>query len=303
MSQGALFDQHEKQLDPRKFVFLRSHVKNRNPSRIGGSLKWNISTMAMTILKIRELSRYACCILVGAAFLYGCSTSRGAAGGTVLWDEAVNGDLGNQFGKPTIIPITQPGEYYLRVTTGPMIPVLRKEPAEIPGTLLDTLKRMDVNGDGRLQYAETRANFKHYFELYDLNDDGELEFSEVGQYGIEGDGHDIFDFDQATGINLVAIKVIKYDSGGIRNDASILVVIDEKSGRPRESRGVEITDKDLNEHTPFGAEMVAGVAQAGTEIYDQFKLWKAYRRNDSSCYFRIGEGQEKASMEFIFVFE
>lgn len=257
----------------------------------------------MAILNIRELSRQVYCILVGTVILYGGLISSAAANEAMVWDEAVNGDLGNQFGKPTIIPITQPGEYYLRATTGPMIPVLRNEPAEMPGTLLDALKHMDMNGDGQLQYGETSANFTDYFELYDLDDDGELDFGEIGQFEMGGDGHDLFSFNQSAGINLVAIKVNKFDSGGIRNDASILVVMDEKSGRPRESRGIEITENDLYDSTAFGGDMVAGIARSGEEIYDQFKLWKAYRRNDDSSYFRIGEGQEKASMEFIFVFE
>jgi hypothetical protein len=118
-----------------------------------------------------------------------------------------------------------------------------------------------------------------------------------------GDGHDLFSLNQSAGINPLAIKVNKFDSGGIRNDASILVVMDEKSGRPRESRGAEITENDLYDSTAFGGDMVAGIARSGKEIYDQFKLWKAYRRNGDSSYFRIGEGQEKTSMEFIFIFE
>jgi hypothetical protein len=243
-----------------------------------------------------------CCLLIGGVLFSGF-ISAATASPAVLWDEFVDGDLSNYFGKPTLFNITEPGEYSLRVTTGPMFPLRRDEPAEMPAPLLDTLKRMDKNGDGRLQLTETRENFKFYSKLYDLNGDGELAFDEIGQFRFGGDGHDIFDFIQGKGINLVAIKVNKYDSGGIRNDASVLVVIDHKSGRPAESRGVELTDKELVGYEVFGGKMIAGIARSGDEIYDTFKLWKAYRRNDEICYFRIGEGQEKATIEFIFVFE
>jgi hypothetical protein len=242
-------------------------------------------------------------ILIGIAFFCVGHMSPAAAEMSIVWDESLDGDLSNEFGKPTMIDVTQPGEYSLRVTTGPMIPALRSEPAVMPKPLLDTLKRMDKNQDSHLQHTEARANFLNHFELYDQNSDGKLAFDEIALFEMQGDGHDFFDFIQADGINLVSIIVNKYTSGGIRNDASVFVIIDEKAGQPEESRGIEMTDKEVIDFEVFAPDIIAGIVRAGSEIYDQFDLWKAYRRNDSSCYFRIGEGQEKANTELIFVFE
>ena len=43
--------------------------------------------------------------------------------------------------------------------------------------------------------------------------------------------------------------------------------------------------------------------QAGDEVYEAYQVWKAYRRNDPSNHFRIGEMQAESTAELIFVFE
>ena len=142
--------------------------------------------------------------------------------------------------------------------------------------------------------------------MYDLDSNGTLEISELAQFRMSGDGSDVFNFVQGPGINLVAIKLTEFDSGGPKNDASVLVLIDhDDSGTTYEAVGVEFTD-DEHVNEPMIAEVVAIVmpdSTGGTEIYAEYDLWKKYRRNDNTVVWRIGEGQEKATTELVFVFE
>ena len=45
------------------------------------------------------------------------------------------------------------------------------------------------------------------------------------------------------------------------------------------------------------------IDQPGDEVYEAYLVWKAYRRNDPSNHFRIGEMQAESTAELIFVFE
>ena len=224
----------------------------------------------------------------------------------VLWDESVDGDLSNDMGAPTLLAIDNPGEYLLRTTTGPLVLMRREQPAEISGLRLEALQRLDENSDSRLQRLEAAGNYAAHFQTFDLDGNDELAFDEIAQFDLGGDVHDLFDFVQADGINLVAVKVNKFDGGGAQNDVSVLVVMDLQSGRPREARGVEITSKSEQEmanHQAANPTVILGPARAGEEIFEEFDVWKTYRRNDVSNHFRIGEMQARAATELIFVFE
>ena len=224
----------------------------------------------------------------------------------VLWDESVDGDLSDDMGAPTLLAIDNPGEYLLRTTTGPMELLRREQPAEISGLRLEALQRLDGNMDSRLQRSEATGNYAVHFQTFDLDGNNELAFNEIAQFDLGGDVHDLFDFIQADGINLVAIKVNGFDGGGAQNDVSVLVVMDHKLGRWREARGVEITSKSEQEmanHQAANPTVILGPARAGMEIFEKFEIWKAYRQNDVSSHFRIGEMQARAVTELIFVFE
>jgi hypothetical protein len=228
------------------------------------------------------------------------------AEGVLLWDESVDGDLSNDMNNPTLIAVDQPGEYLLRATTGPIALVRRDEPVELAGQRLEALQRQDASSDRRLQRSEATQNYAVFFETFDLNNDDELEFDEISQFAFEGDVHDLFDFVQADGINLVAITISSFDGGGPQNEASVVVIMDRKSGRPREARGVEITsisESELGRDQSANPSVIKGPARAGDEIYGQFEIWKAYRRNDDSNLFRIGEMQAKSTTELLFIFE
>jgi hypothetical protein len=243
--------------------------------------------------------------LIGIPLIFFC-VSAATAEGVLLWDESVDGDLSDDMNNPTLIAIDQPGEYVLRATTGPIVLVRRDQPVELAGLRLEALQRLDENSDTRLQRSEAAGNYAVYFETFDLNNDDELAFDEISQFEFEGDVHDLFDFVQAVGINLVAIRISSFDGGGAQNDASVVVVMDHTSGRPREARGVEITSKsesELGRYQSANPSVIAGPARAGEEIYEQFGIWKAYRRNDESNHFRIGEMQAKSTTELLFIFE
>ena len=225
----------------------------------------------------------------------------------MAWDESVQGDLSNSFEAPSMITIDKPGEYVIRASTGPMIPTRRETLANGGGGGI--FARMDKNLNGRIEKSEAIGNFAIHFETYDLNNDGDIEASESAQFVMGGDGSDVFNFVQKAGINLVAIRLTEYDSGGPLNDGSVLVLIDhDDSGKSYEAVGVEFTDDehvtDIMAPTP---DMVAAIVMVnpdgGTEIYAEYDMWKSYRRNDNSVVWRIGEGQEKATTELVFIFK
>ena len=230
----------------------------------------------------------------------------------VAWDEAVNGDMSNSFDSPSIITISEPGGYIVRASTGPVVPrrLEKPRPANARGPVAGLWTLADKNGDGRLQRAETSImpNQRIHFDTYDINGDDELEQSEVAQFTLSGDSHDVFNFKQEPGINLVAIKAMKYDSGGPENDATVLVVIDtDESGERYEAAGIDFVDDEKLIDTLFTQDMVMAVVKPdpenGTEVYEEYGLWRHYRRNDETVMFRIGEMQAKALTEFVFVFE
>ena len=145
-----------------------------------------------------------------------------------------------------------------------------------------------------------------YFQTFDIDGDNELGFEEIAQFDMGGDVHDLFDFVQADNVNLAAIVVNEFDGGGAQNDVTVLVVMDLSSSRPREARGVEITSKSTEEmehHQPANPTAIVGLAWAGEEIYDAYGMSNAYRRNDPSNHFRIGEMQAQSTTELIFVFD
>ena len=227
-----------------------------------------------------------------------------------LWNESVDGDLPNEVAAPKVFSISEPGEYLLQLTTGPVFPVRLETPLEeIPRRQSFALRRLDTNGDSRLQRSEvvSDANYTRFFELYDANGNNEIEFpEEILWIGSDGDSGDLFTFEQADGVNLVAITLKHFDSGGPRNDVSAFAVMDSRYVGPQgEVGGVQMTDLDPEAPTRRGEAMAATVNPNpdGVEIYERYDLWKAYRRNDPTSYFRIGEGQEKAITELIFVFE
>ena len=225
---------------------------------------------------------------------------------TLLWDEETDGDLSNEMGSPTMLTIDQPGEYMLRTNTGPMVLSRREQPAPLSGLRLEALQRLDANSDRRLQRPEAAGNYAVHFHAFDLDGNDELDFDEIAHFDMGGDVHDLFDFVQADGINLVGIVVNSFDGGGDQNDVSVLVVMDLQSGRPREARGVEITSKSEQEmanHQAANPAVIHGPARAGDDIYETYQVWKAYRRNDPSNHFRIGEMQAESSAELVFVFE
>jgi hypothetical protein len=228
-----------------------------------------------------------------------------ADGPQIAWDETVNGDLSNDFAAPTMIKIDEPGEYIIRATTGPMVPVRLDKPRKMTGGD-GQIQQMDANGDGLIQYSEATQNLYIHFETYDLNQDGAIEASERAYFTMGGDAHDTFNFLQQPGINLVAIKVTQYDSGGPRNDLTVLALMEHSSaGVTLEAGGVVITDNEAIKSAPSEniAAAVMADAEGGTEVYAQYDLWKTYRRNDDTIFWRIGEGQEKATSELVFVFE
>lgn len=225
---------------------------------------------------------------------------------TVLWDESIDGDLSNEMGSPTMLTIDQPGEYVLRTKTGPMKLLRRDSPVRLSGLRLEALQRLDGNSDRRLQRDEATGNYAIHFDSFDLDGDSELSFDEIAEFDIGGDVHDLFDFVQADGINLVAIRLNEFDGGGYQNDVSVLAVMDIQSERPREVRGVEMTSKSKQEmanHQAANPSVIVGPAWAGDEIYEAFAIWKAYRRNDPSNHFRIGEMQAESTTELVFKFE
>lgn len=228
----------------------------------------------------------------------------------IAWDESVNGDLSNDFAAPSSITISEPGEYIVRAETGPMTPVRREggAPAAPNRARGGVFTQNDKNGDGRIDADEATGNFGIHFAKYDINGDGAIELQEMGQFRMGGDGHDTFDFVQAPGINLVAIKVTKFDDGGPKNEATVLALIDhDDAGETFEAAAVELTE-DPHMTEPWAeSDIIAGIVtvnpDGGTEIYAEYDLWKTYRRNDETVFWRIGEGQEKATTEFVFVFE
>ena len=96
-----------------------------------------------------------------------------------------------------------------------------------------------------------------------------------------------------------------FDGGGDQNDVTVLAVMDLQMDRPREARGVVMTSKSEQQMVDFqtGSDVIVGPARAGEEIYETHSVWKAYRRNDPSNHFRIGEMQAESTAELIFVFE
>ena len=243
-------------------------------------------------------------LLIVLGFFTFISDARGQP--TVLWDESIDGDLSNDMDSPTLLSVDRSGEYVLRATTGPMTLQRMDRPVEIAGQRLEALRRLDQNVDGRLDRSEAEGNYAENFETFDLNDDNEVTFQEIGQFRLGGDIHDLFDFVLAPGINLVSIKVNRFDGGGVGNDASVFVVMDRESGAPREARGVEMTSKsdvELANYQVASPQHIAGPVRAGAEVYAQFEVWRAYDRNDSSNFFRLGEMQAMSRTELLFVFE
>lgn len=225
----------------------------------------------------------------------------------VAWDEAVNGDLSNDSTAPSMIEINEPGDYVLRLTTGPRVPIRLEEPST--GRMFTAgLERMDTDKDGSLTRSEATANINSvygiHFDTYDLNGDDLISPDELRQFGMGGDAGDVFNFAQGPGINLVAVRITEYDGGHDRNPGTLITIVDfEDGGRRFEAGGVSLTDKespgDLN---PILSAHVRADPDGGTEIYETYDFWKIYRRNDNTVW-RFGEGQAKTQTEMVFTFE
>ena len=228
---------------------------------------------------------------------------------TVLWDEHTQADISSTLGEPTIFTISEPGAYVLRLTTGPLAPVKVDKPRQLSVPARRNIERMDANGDQILQHSELTpgSNIALNFDIYDADGNGEVSNEELGQFRLAGDGADLFNFLQADGINLVSITINSYDSGGPNNDVTALGFMDEKTGEAVETPGVQLRDTDdmskLRRARRSNVNSVNPNVSGGVEVYEQFDLWKTYRRNDETIYFRAGEGQEKALTEITFVFE
>ena len=239
--------------------------------------------------------------------LFGCigCTLAATEGASVLWDETADGDLSSTLGEPSMFSITAPGRYTVRLNTGPIIPMRVAAPINLSVAQRNNFKRADSNGDSRLQRSEIVEGslYAYHMSAYDINADAEITLSELAMFTDGGDPQDLFNFTQSNGINLLEIIVVSYDSGGPKNGLSGFGFIDERSGEAVESGGVQITDTD--DSTDFPPTMAGKVnpAPSGMEVYAHFDLWKKYRRNDKTSYFRIGEAMEIASTELIFVFE
>jgi hypothetical protein len=228
---------------------------------------------------------------------------------TVLWDENTQADLSSRLGEPTIFTISEPGAYVLRLTTGPLSPEKVDGPVTRSAPARRNLQRMDANGDKKLQRSELTpgSNIGLHFDVYDVDGNGEVSLEEMGQFRLSGDGSDLFSFQQADGINLISMTINSYDSGGPNNDVTALGFMDEKTGEAVETPGVQLRDTDdmskLRRARRANVNSVNPNVSGGVEVYEQFDLWKTYRRNDETIYFRAGEGQEKALTEVTFVFE
>lgn len=224
---------------------------------------------------------------------------------TVIWDENVDGDFSGERGSPTMIEITEPGEYIIRTVTGPMIPERLETPGPIRPMLPQT-RESDKNGDGLISRDEATANYGARFDTYDINGDGFIDEVERSSFANTGDVNDLFSFVQAPGVNLVAIKLLQFDAGGPHNAGTPLVVIDtDKDGNSSQVQAVGLTN-DVS-HTFYTNPVTVGHFEpnpdGSVELYAATGLWKYYRRNDDRVYFRLGEGQEKATAELLFVFQ
>lgn len=257
------------------------------------------------------------------ALLLGAVTAAQAQEPILLWDDPVQGDLSNDFTAPTVFEITEPGEYLMRVETGPIVPVRREAGAAPAGRGQQRPLRGDANGDGKITRDESAGAglaIGANFDIYDINGDGAVTAEESAQFMLGGDFHDLFTFKMGPGINLVGVKFVSYDSGGPKNDGTPLTVIDTRAdarpgaptsvqngGRFFEAVGAGLTDivDHGGPHNPKVVLVQVNPNEGGegvTEVYDAYGLWRFYRRNDDTVFWRLGEGQEKATSEIVYVF-
>jgi hypothetical protein len=268
-------------------------------------------------IALTKLNTGLCC-----ALLLGPAAAIQAEEQILLWDDSVQGDLSNDFTAPTMFEITEAGEYLMRVETGPIVPVRREGRATQAGGSRRPL-RGDANGDGRITRDESGGaglSVGANFDIYDIDGDGAITAEERAQFRLGGDFHDLFDFKMGPGINLIGVKFVSYDSGGPKNEGTPLTVIDTRAdaspgapptvqngGRFFEAAGAGLSD--LVDHGgPHNPKVVLvqvnpnPEGEGVTEVYDDYGLWRFYRRNDDSVFWRLGEGQEKATSEIIYVF-